>query len=246
MSENPYEAPQANEPLPVASVVFHVPPEFKVLSLGSANCAGAGRLYLIGTLAAGVFVLCQFGMDQGQRENPWLILPMLFCLVACVVLFGWGLLKNLTGLMQLRKQLPKSNDVYTACLHACWIKGPVYLLLFFKKDYYPSFTLAHTLQEHVPNLGVITIWILTIYWHTRGLNSLVQLLGIAWPRYTSMMYWLSGVALTLAIVWTLYWLRWPQEMVWYLVLISCMALHFLAYARAYQQVSTVFLTGMAR
>ena len=125
---NPYEAPQSVDlPPPVASVVFYVPAEYRVLSIGTAQCAGAGRLYLLGTIAAAGVVLFQVWMSWGHRDDLRWILPMLFCMFASVVLFGWGMLKNLTGIYQLRKQLPKTNEFYSACLHACWLKVPIYL-----------------------------------------------------------------------------------------------------------------------
>jgi hypothetical protein len=247
---NPYEAPQStNQPLPVASVVFNVPPELAILAVGTARCARAGRFYLVATASCFLFVLCRLIMDLGFREHTGLMILMLFFIVVSVVFGGWGMLENITGMLSLRANLKekKLRRNFTACLHCCWLKVPLTILYLIKPNHplvrYSS--LLDYVWEEAPVCLLLAAWALTVVWQTKGINALVSILGIARPRYTSMMYWLTGTLLIVGGFVALAVAFRPQYVRWYLVLIGITALHFLTYTRAYQQLTRALRTGVA-
>lgn len=250
MMVNPYEAPQTNDvPLTIIQGVSKLSPELEVLTLGIAHCARAGRLYLLATGFCFVFLLCRVLMVGEYRNDPRLIITMTCFMFVSAVVCGWGVLENISGLLSLRGNLLswRRSHIFSVCLHLCWVKVPLLGLALINpmRDFGHFFAAIDFIWDQGSKVVFIGVCLATVGWQTRGINALVTLLGIAQPRYTSMLYTLSGMIMVLALFFTAADSSRREHLHWYFVLVGVLALHQLAFARTYRQLLAAYRTGLA-
>jgi hypothetical protein len=248
MTLNPYEPPQTiDSPVPMANPVEIIPAEWQVLAHGTAHCEAAGRFYLLGVGAGLLAFVLRMLIYQGYRDDPRQILLLLLCIVFSAVMFGWGMLRNLTGILKLREQPndPSLRRIYTFCLHLCWLKLPLMILAFslIGRLTFGHLLILEWLIEKGPIAAVILVWWLTILWQTRGVNRVVYILGVEHPRYTSMLYWMTGTLMIIASMITLCAIDHPNKSRWLLVPIGFIVAHVAAFKRTYRQLSKALRTG---
>ena len=193
-------------------------------------------------ISGSVLSRCQGLIDDGKRENPWVIIPMVLGMVSTAVFLGWGMLKNMTGCGQLRAHLrePKLRRIYRTCFHACWLKFALILWLVMVQDSIVWWSIWSRLGIVVVAgcLLIGSLWITSL--HSRGINSLASMAGDSRSKQIAWVYLTTGITATLFFAGLIIYLPKGKPSPWYLLAGLVFALHLAAYASAYQRLSKVF------